>query len=132
MIFKIITAVLGILLVSLIAIANSGNGTYLLSFVHVVPHGDKWLHLLLMGSITAALNLSLDFRTWNFRGRNLLAGSMIVAILITCEEFSQGFNPHRNFEILDLVCNYLGVFVIGQIPFFLKIKYPGLFEAKAK
>lgn len=123
MFFRIITGVLVVSLIGMICVANSGNGHFLLSILHKVPHGDKWMHLLLIGSIAAFLNLSLNFKMWTVRGNSILAGTLIVASIITVEEFSQGFLPTRNFEILDLVCNYLGAFGIGSVPYFLSRKF---------
>ena len=124
MLFRGLTTLLVILLIILITIANTGNGQFLLTILNTVPHGDKWLHLFLMGTLTAGLNLSLNFRKTDFRNKSILTGTLIMACLITAEEFSQAFIPYRNFEILDLVCNYLGIFGIGQIPFFFKQYLP--------
>ena len=100
-------------------IANTGNGTYLLAILNSVPYGDKLLHILLMGSLTVGLNLSLNFRFSKLWSREVLTGTIIMAVLISLEEISQGFIPYRNFEVLDLVCNYIGIFVLGSIPYFL-------------
>lgn len=124
MLLRGLTTLLVILLIALITIANTGNGQFLLTILNTVPHGDKWLHLFLMGTLTAALNLSLNFRKTDFRNKSILTGTLIMFCLITVEEFSQAFIPYRNFEVLDLVCNYLGIFGIGQIPFFFKQYLP--------
>ncbi len=124
MLFRGLTALLIILLIILITIANTGNGQFLLTILNSVPYGDKWLHLFLMGTLTAGLNLSLNFRKTNIKGKSILTGTLLMACLITLEEFSQAFIPYRNFEVLDLVCNYAGIFGIGQVPFFFKKYLP--------
>ena len=124
MLLRGLTTLLVILLIVLITIANTGNGQFLLTILNTIPHGDKWLHLFLMGTLTAALNLSLNFRKTDFRKKSILTGTLIMACLITVEEFSQAFIPYRNFEILDLICNYAGIFGLGQIPFFFKQYLP--------
>ena len=104
-------------------IANTGNGTYLFTILNMFPYGDKWLHLILMGSLTAGLNLSLNFRFSNIRNRKILTGTLIMAVLISLEEVSQGFIPYRNFEVLDVVCNYIGIFGLGTIPYLLSKRF---------
>ena len=124
MLLRGLTTLLIILLIVLITIANTGNGQFLLTILNTIPHGDKWLHLFLMGTLTAALNLSFNFRKTDIGKKSILTGTLIMACLITLEEFSQAFIPYRNFEILDLVCNYAGVFGIGQIPYFFRAYLP--------
>lgn len=126
MIFRIITALLFCLLFGLIYLANIGGGIQLRAILLEIPHGDKFLHLFLMGTITAFLNISLDLRKWIILGFPILAGTSLMAVGITLEEFSQGFNPYRNFELLDLLSNYIGIFVIGSIPSYLAKAYPNL------
>lgn len=119
MIFRFITFLLFVLLFGLIYLANSGGGIFLRSILLEIPYGDKFLHLFLMGTITAFLNISLDLRKWTILGFPILAGTSLMAVGITLEEISQGFNPYRNFELLDLLSNYIGIFVIGSIPSYL-------------
>ena len=124
MLFRGLTTLLVILLIVLITIANTGNGQFLLTILNSIPHGDKWLHLILMGTLTAGINLSLNFIKTDFKNRSILTGTLIMFCVITIEEFSQAFIPYRNFEVLDLVCNYAGIFGLGQIPFFFKQYLP--------
>ena len=107
-------------------IANTGNGTYLLTILNSIPFGDKLLHILMMGSLTAGLNLSWNFKTSKFFGREIWTGTLIMSVLISLEEVSQGFIPYRNFEVADLFCNYLGIYVLGTVPYFL-IKWKQVF-----
>lgn len=119
MLFRGLTALLVLLFLCLMTIANTGNGTYLLTILNSIPFGDKLLHILMMGSLTAGLNLSWNFKTSKIFNREIWTGTLIMFILISFEEVSQGFIPYRHFEIADLVCNYLGIFVLGTIPYFL-------------
>ena len=126
MLFRGLTALLILLFLSLMVIANTGNGTYLLTILNSIPFGDKLLHILMMGSLTAGLNLSWNFKTSKFFGREIWTGTLIMSVLISLEEVSQGFIPYRNFEVADLFCNYLGIYVLGTVPYFL-IKWKQVF-----
>ena len=126
MIFRLITFMLFVLLFGLIYLANIGGGIQLRAILLEIPHGDKFLHLFLMGTITAFLNISLDLRKWIILGFPVLAGTSLMTVGITLEEISQGFNPYRNFELLDLLSNYIGIFVIGSLPVYLTKVYPNL------
>ena len=54
-----------------------------------------------------------------FVGQTYLLGSLLVACLITFEECTQAFIPARNFEIMDLVCNYAGIYAGGLLSMML-------------
>jgi VanZ family protein len=45
----------------------------------------------------------------------LLKGSVIVATIMTLEEFSQYFIKTRTFDLGDLSCDYVGIFVFGYL-----------------
>lgn len=90
-------------------------GMKISSFIGHIPYGDKSIHIVVMAALSFLFNLSfggkkLKIGTWTFLMGGLLAGT-----LITIEEFSQIFISTRNFEFLDLVCNYAGVFVGSQL-----------------
>lgn len=75
-----------------------------------IPYGDKTMHFLMMALFSFLLNGALKYRKINLMGKQCLLGSCLVAVLITLEECSQAFIPARNFEIMDLVCNYAGIY----------------------
>ena len=120
--YRGLTALLVIIFLALMTIANTGNGTYLLQIMNAVPFGDKLLHIVLIGSLTAGLNLSLNFRFSKILKWEILTGTIVMAVLISLEEVSQGFIPYRNFEVMDLVSNYIGIFVLGSIPYIIHKK----------
>ena len=96
------------------------------------------MHFLLMAVFTFLLNGALNNKQLRWAGQQWPAGSLIVALLITLEECSQVFIPSRNFEMInpcivtnqvrnfemmDLVCNYAGIYAGGLLLLFL---LPGL------
>ncbi|MEM8524019.1 MAG: VanZ family protein [Bacteroidota bacterium] len=80
-----------------------------------IPYGDKIMHFLLIGGFAFFMNLVLKNRKVSLGSWVVLLGSTAVFTLMTIEEFSQLFVATRNFELLDLACNYAGIFVIGSL-----------------
>lgn len=115
MAIKIVASLFTFFLVSIITFADSGYAFEAIAFMMKLPHGDKLAHFLLLGTLSLLINLSTNLRKISVLGQNVLLGSLLIAIGISFEEFSQIFIPHRNFEILDLVCNYAGIFTFGQL-----------------
>ena len=83
--------------------------------VRHIPYGDKVTHFFLIGGLAFATNFFLKKRAINIKGRNILLGSFLIFVIITFEEFSQIWIAHRNFDLLDLASNYLGIFIIGTL-----------------
>lgn len=87
--------------------------------IREMPYGDKLGHLILMGLFSFLLNMALGCRTWRVWRIKLLRGSLIVALLVTAEEFSQLFFRTRTFDLIDLVFDYVGIFSFGLLAYFL-------------
>jgi len=116
---KILLVVYIFILAVIIFLADRRGTRYLLNFVGNIPYGDKLGHFLLMGGFSFLLNLVLNartFRIWKFR---YLLGSLIVLIVVTLEEISQMFVSGRTFDRGDLVFDYLGIFLLGELARFI-------------
>ena len=87
--------------------------------VREMPYGDKLGHFILMGLFSFLLNMALQCRTVKVWKINLLMGSLIVAIIVTTEEFSQLFIQYRTFDPGDLLFDYIGIFSFGLFAYFL-------------
>ncbi len=46
-------------------------------------------------------------------------GSLIVALVVMLEEFSQLFIRYRSFDLTDLLFDYAGIFHFGQLACYL-------------
>lgn len=115
---KILTLIYIFILAGIIFWADL-NGTNYFSFIRKVPYGDKLGHFLLMGMFAFLLNLALNARTitlWKFK---YLLGSLIVSGLVTLEEFSQIFVRGRTFDLTDLIADYAGISIFGEIARFV-------------
>ncbi|MFT5912343.1 MAG: VanZ family protein [Paraglaciecola sp.] len=102
---------------SVIALANSQTAfSYeVLTFLHNIPFGDKIMHFLLVGTLAVVLNLYFCHKKVTIFSKKVLLGSLITLIFITLEECSQYYIPNRNFEIMDMCCNYAGIFGMTQL-----------------
>jgi hypothetical protein len=85
-------------------------GMSIKNFMGLIPFGDKSMHFCILGTLTFLLNGSLRQKRLNINGFHVLVGSWLIALGITLEECSQAFIPSRNFELLDIVCNYAGIY----------------------
>ena len=88
--------------------------------VREVPYGDKLGHLVLMGLFSFLLNMALSCRTLRVGRARLLTGSLLAALVVTLEEFSQLFIRYRSFDPFDLLYDYLGIFSFGILAYLLR------------
>ena len=105
----------GLLIVAVIVLADTQH-LGLLARLYDFPQGDKVGHFVLYGILSLLVNLAA-FDRWPHMERNRLAlrVSIVLAILIGLEEFSQRFFPSRNASIWDLGASYLGVAVFTWV-----------------
>jgi VanZ family protein len=116
---KILLVFYVFILAFIIFLANQKGTRYLLSFVKNIPYGDKLGHFLLMGFLSFLLNMALSSRTFKLWKFNYLLGSLIGLIVVTIEEISQIFVRGRTFDWGDLVFDYLGIFLFGELARFI-------------
>jgi VanZ family protein len=112
---KILTIVYVFILAGIIVLADLKGTRYLMNFVGFVPYGDKVGHFLLMGTFSLMLNLALSARTFRFLNTNFLLGTLIVLTIVTLEEFSQIFISGRTFDLTDLIADFAGIIIFGEI-----------------
>ena len=96
--------------VSIIVVANRGEGEPFRGFLRSIPCGDKLGHLGLVGTLCFILNLALDRRRASASGNGIMLGSLVLLVLMTLEEASQAFIPCRSFDLFDGLANVVGVF----------------------
>lgn len=101
------------LIIGIIIIADQGEYKYLLRWAYAIPFGDKVGHFFLVGILAGLINLWWECARWQWRLFSLLKGSVIVATIMTLEEFSQYFIKTRTFDLGDLGCDYVGIFIFG-------------------
>ncbi len=82
----------------------------LLDLLDKLPYGDKLAHITVFGLLSLLVNLAV-FEAWPKLDRRWLAvsASLVLAILIGLEEWSQRLFPTRHASVWDLLASYLGV-----------------------
>ncbi|HEV2913166.1 MAG TPA: VanZ family protein [Pyrinomonadaceae bacterium] len=117
---KWLTAIYLFILGLIVFLADQREYQPLFRRVREMPYGDKLGHLVLMGLFSFLLNTALECRTLRILKIELLRGSLIVALVVTLEEFSQLFIRYRSFDPVDLLFDYLGIFSFGLLAYHLK------------
>ncbi|HLM00141.1 MAG TPA: VanZ family protein [Pyrinomonadaceae bacterium] len=112
---KILAALYILVLAGIVVLADIKETQYLFRPVRRLPYGDKIGHFLLMGMFSLVVNLILKARTIRVWKLSYLLGSLIVLVIVTAEEFSQIFVRGRSFDWRDLVADFLGIIVFGEI-----------------
>ena len=103
------------LLLWLLWTVDSGPDPRLLRFMERFPLADKVGHFFLMGSLSLLLDLALGARELDVLGWRVPRGSLWIASLVTLEELTQIFIPHRTFDLLDLAADFGGILVAAAI-----------------
>lgn len=119
---RAVTALYVLLLAGIVYLAGHQHHHVLFNFIRAVPGGDKVGHFLLMGLLSFLVNVSLGCRVVGVGGRRLLLGSLLVAAAVAAEEFSQFFLRHRSFDPLDLLSDFLGIWLFGRAALHLRAR----------
>jgi VanZ family protein len=115
---KILTLVYILILAGIIVLAD-WKGTNFFAFLRYIPYGDKVGHFGLMGTFSLLLNLALKARTFRVWKLNYLLGSLIVGLIVALEEFSQIYVSGRTFDFGDLLFDFAGIFIFGEVARFI-------------
>lgn len=119
---KLVTVLYVCALAVIVFLADGPRGRTLFAGVRALPFGDKLGHFLLMGMLSLLVNLCLSCRRVKVGGVRLLAGSLVVMLLVTVEEFSQLYVASRSFDLIDLLCDGLGILLFGRLACWLKTR----------
>jgi polysaccharide biosynthesis protein VpsQ len=107
---KAATAVYVLIVAGITATADLLGTSFILKLVGNIPYGDKIGHLLLMGTLSLLINLSLCCRTF----KKILLASVFVFAAVALEEFSKLWVEGRTFDLFDLLFDLIGIFAFGQ------------------
>ena len=102
-------AAFGVFLITIVVLADAHHLGFL-TRLYDFPYGDKVGHFLIFGLLSLLVNLAvLERRPAQERRRAVLRTSIVLALLIGLEEFSQRWFPGRTSSWTDLAASYLGV-----------------------
>src|SRR5690242_15551885 len=121
--FRIMALLFTLFIVLVILSANIGLVGQWFGWLYNFPNGDKVGHFLLMGSLALLLNLGFPDAQVGSRAFHLSKPSLILASLVTLEEFSQSFFPNRHASLLDLCAGLAGIFSLGAFGAYLRRRW---------
>ena len=114
-VFQLIAIGFGCLIIGIIWLANRGElKQYIQPFISF-SHADKLWHFLLIGFLSLLVNLAFMANRVRVGGVRFLIGSLIVTIVVTLEELSQGFLETRTMDVYDWLADVAGIILFGQI-----------------
>ncbi|GEM_PF-2857294 len=125
MLFKLLFATATAIFMLVIALVGFQTpvGLLIKYGISALPFGDKAIHFGLMMTLSYLFYHALNQRRVNILGHELLFSSLLLTICITLEECSQLFISSRNFEMMDLVCNYAGIYFGTLLPKLINLKH---------
>jgi VanZ family protein len=100
--------------ITIIVIADRGEGDRWWGFIHQIPFGDKVGHLGLIGTLSLLCNLAFSSGKPAGRSRFITRATLILLVLLTLEELAQAFLPHRTCDLFDWLADLAGL-ALGQI-----------------
>jgi VanZ family protein len=112
---KLLTGAYALVLCSVIFMADRDWCHASFALVKSVPGGDKLGHFLLIGTLAFALNVAYGCPTVRLAGLRVLKCSLLLAVPVTLEEFSQIYFASRSFDLFDLLADFLGIMLFGEI-----------------
>lgn len=87
--------------------ANMNRDLAILSWVKLIPNGDKIGHFILYGCLAFLANLAFAYRFVKYRV--LQIGGILVLTFAIGEEFTQIWISNRTFDYVDILFDVLGI-----------------------
>ena len=117
----IATALFALFILALVIGANTGQLPHFIDRIYRFPRGDKFGHLILFGILSFLVNKSaLVLFPKRDPARLILTVSLLLAILIGLEEWSQVLFRNRLASIKDLIAGYMGVFPAALLAYWTR------------
>jgi VanZ family protein len=108
-----VLATLAVVFVVWVIVSVDGPGLPpFITRLYAYPNGDKLGHFLLIGLLAFLITLALP-RRWQ------IPALLLLALVLTSEEFSQRFFSGRHSDWFDLACSLAGMTVFGGLALWL-------------
>jgi hypothetical protein len=127
---KLLAISFGILIIIIVILADTRHLGFLYP-VYDFPFGDKVGHFIIFGLLSLLVNLSVlgtgapsDSSTPASAEtkRTVIKTSLILALIVGLEEFSQRWFPSRTSDWFDLFASYLGIASFAYLAIAIKTK----------
>ncbi|MFU8892638.1 MAG: VanZ family protein [Luteolibacter sp.] len=98
-------------LIAIVILINQSENGHWWTFIHTTPYADKLGHLGLTATLGFLCNLAFTKKPLSLRPTRI---TLILLLIVSLEEISQVFIPTRNFDLLDMLANSIGL-ALGQL-----------------
>lgn len=112
---KILAAIYILVLSAIVFLVDRPSTQPLFRFVYNIPFGDKIGHFCLMGVFSFLLNLALKAKAIKIGKIKFSLGSLVVLFVVVVEEFSQLWVRGRTFDAGDLLFDFAGIVLFGEV-----------------
>lgn len=102
------------IVIGIIILADRGLAASYFGFLYGFPGGDAVAHFLILGTLTFLVTWAFP-RTQPIGQWNFALAPLVILILISIEEISQGFIPGRTLSLIDWLANFSGIVVGGML-----------------
>lgn len=99
--------------ITIVRIADRGEGDQWWAFINHIPYGDKVGHLGLVGTLALLCNLAMPPRPGTRLTRFITLATLVLLVLLSLEELSQAFIPTRTCDFFDWLADLAGL-ALGQ------------------
>ena len=118
---KYVSVLFFIFIITVIVLADNGSLPHSIRTTYGFPNGDKLGHFILFGLLNFFVTRAfLSSSPSKSRSWVTLSVGLILALLITLEEFSQQFFSTRTFDLLDLLASYAGIVAFAFLAVYWK------------
>ena len=100
---------------SIVYVADMRRCPGFFAWVAAMPHLDKVMHCLLMGSLAWVANIALRHHRFSLSSTRLLTGSCLAGIIVAAEEYSQQWFPARSCDPWDFLADGIGIMLAGWL-----------------
>ncbi|MCX6879519.1 MAG: VanZ family protein [Verrucomicrobia bacterium] len=99
--------------ITIIVIADRGEGNQWWAFIERIPYGDKVGHVGLIGTLSLLCNLAIQPRQSTRLTRFITLTTLVLLVLLSLEEIAQAFIPARTCDLFDWLADLAGL-ALGQ------------------
>lgn len=103
--------------------ANTGDVPPVMHLIQTTEHADKVAHFVLFGALSFVLNIAFLMKQMVWRGYGVYIGSLLVGLFVVVEEYSQRYLPTRNFDLYDLIADFIGLIVFAYLTRYVARRY---------
>ena len=121
-----LTAVFTFFIAWVIYEADSHSTNIFFSSVGAIPYGDKIGHFVLYGLLAMFFDWSFNFKSRLLFGYNIPFSALVILGFAVIEEFTQILLESRNFDLVDILFDFLGMWFfirIGRLSFWQRFSF---------